>query len=162
MLITFNFDKINLLSLQFLILIINDFLLSLIFYFWYLIFRYNDHIKSPNPLFSYFVMLFYNSIVLYFMIYKNFSIEKILFYFIIFVLWKISSIYYMITFYNLKIDYSSIYLTILIIFTYILFILVINNILLHNDINLIKMIKDSITSTNSHNYDFITIDYYNN
>ena len=164
MLITFNFDNINLLSLQFLILIFNDFLLHIIFYIWYLLYQLNI-IISPNPLFAYYIMLFYNSLVLYFMISKKFSIDKILFYIFIIIIFRIIPIYYMITLYNLHVDYKSIYTTFLIIITYLLSLIIINNILLHNDINLLKIIKDTITSSkirNNKELNFITIDYNNN
>ena len=98
MLITFNFKDIKLLSLQFLILLINDFLIYIIFFIWYLLYQLNIVI-SPNPLFAYILTLFYNLLILYFMIYKNISIDKIIIYsFIIFIL-KMVPIYYMITYY---------------------------------------------------------------
>ena len=56
MLITFNFKDIKLLSLQFLILLINDFLIYIIFFIWYLLYQLNIVI-SPNPLFAYILTL---------------------------------------------------------------------------------------------------------
>ena len=82
MLITFNFKDIKLLSLQFLILLINDFLIYIIFFIWYLLYQLNIVI-SPNPLFAYILTLFYNLLILYFMIYKNISIDKIILGFIL-------------------------------------------------------------------------------
>lgn len=162
MLITFNFKDINILSLQFLILLINDFLLYIIFSIWYLLYQLNI-LVSPNPLFAYIITLIYNLSILYFMIYKNISINKIIIYSLLILLLKIIPIYYMITYYNLKIDLISIYITILILLTYILILIVVNNILLHKDINLIKIITDNIINNNNdanyHINDFIVIDY---
>lgn len=159
--ITLKLNEINVLSLQFLILLINDFLLYIIFSIWYLLFQY-EIIKSPNPLFAYIITLIYNIIIIFFMIYKKISINKILIYSIIVFILKVIPIYYMITYYNLNVDLISIYITIIILLTYILILIVINNILLHNDINLLKIFTNSIINYDSNNditNKFISIDY---
>ena len=63
--IKFNFEEINILSLQFLLLLLNDFLLYIIFFIWYLLIQLNV-IKAPNPLFAYIIILIYNILILYF------------------------------------------------------------------------------------------------
>ena len=65
MLIRINLDNINILSLQFLILLINDFLLYIIFSIWYILYQFKI-IKSisPNPLFAYLLILFYNLLLI--------------------------------------------------------------------------------------------------
>ena len=159
--ITLKLNEINILSLQFLILLINDFLIYIIFSIWYLLFQY-EIIKSPNPLFAYIITLFYNLIILFFMIYKKISINKILIYLSLIFILKIIPIYYMITYYNLSIDLISIYVTIIILFNYILILIIVNNILLHKDINLLKIFTNSIInydSNNDINNKFISIDY---
>lgn len=145
--ITFNFKEIDILSIKFLIIFINDLLLYIIFFIWYLLFQFNV-ITSPNPLFAYIITLIYNIFILIYMIYKKISIDKVILYlFIIFIL-RILPIYYMITYYKLKIDLVSIYITIMILLIYFLILIVINNILLHNDINLLKILSHNIDIIN--------------
>jgi len=161
MIITINFKDMNLLSLQFLLLLVNDFFIYIIFTIWYILFQF-EIITSPNPLFAYILTLFYNLLILYFMIYKNISINKILIYSLLIFLLKIIPIYYMITYYNLKIDLISIYTTLILLLTYILILIIVNNILLHNDINLIKIMTNNITNNNETNNGlnhYLTIDY---
>ena len=95
------------------------------------------------------------------MIYRKISINIILLYIFIILIFKIIPIYQMITYYNLKIDLISIYITIIILLTYILLLIIINNILLHNDINIFKNFKDSITIHNTSN-NFVSIDINKN
>ena len=159
--ITLKLNEINILSLQFLILFINDFLIYIIFSIWYLLFQYGI-IKSPNPLFAYIITLFYNLVILFFMIYKKISINKIFIYLLLILILKVMPIYYMITYYNLNADLIIIYITIIILLTYVLILIVINNILLHNDINLLKIFTNSIINYNINkniNNEFISIDY---
>ena len=160
MLITFNINNMNILSLQFLLLIINDLLIYIIFSIWFLLYHI-DIIKSPNPLFAYIITLIYNLLILSYMIYRKISINIILLYIFIILIFKIIPIYQMITYYNLKIDLISIYITIIILLTYILLLIIINNILLHNDINIFKNFKDSITIHNTSN-NFVSIDINKN
>lgn len=159
MLLTFNFKDINILSLQFLILLINDFLIYIIFFIWYLLYQFNI-IISPNPLFAYILTLFYNLVILFFMFRKKISVNKILIYAIITFILKVIPIYYMITYYNLTIDLISIYMTILILFTYILILIFVNNILLHKDINLLNILTNNIINNNDDDDNpFVSIDY---
>lgn len=145
--ITFNFKEIDILSIKFLIIFINDLLLYIIFFIWYLLFQFNV-ITSPNPLFAYIITLIYNIFILIYMIYKKISIDKVILYlFIIFIL-RILPIYYMITYYKLKIDLVSIYITFMILLVYFLILIIINNILLHNDINLLKILSHNIDIIN--------------
>ena len=109
MLITFNINNMNILSLQFLLLIINDLLIYIIFSIWFLLYHI-DIIKSPNPLFAYIITLIYNLLILSYMIYRKISINIILLYIFIILIFKIIPIYQMITYYNLKIDKKIIYI----------------------------------------------------
>ena len=142
------------------IILVQEFIYLIILGSWILLFKY-EILKSPNPLFAYIITLIYNLLILSYMIYRKISINIILLYIFIILIFKIIPIYQMITYYNLKIDLISIYITIIILLTYILLLIIINNILLHNDINIFKNFKDSITIHNTSN-NFVSIDINKN
>lgn len=131
-------DKLN--TLAILIILINDIIINLILYTWYLLYSYNI-IKYPHPYFAYLVSLIHNIFVYMYILKRNISGSKLVLYSIFLFIFKLLPIISMTIKRDILIDYTCIYITAYIYLTYIVLIIIFNNILLKNNIDVLNIIK---------------------
>ena len=96
------------------LLIIHELLYLIILNSWLFLYKL-DFFESPNPLFLYIVSLFNNALIIFYIIYSGTSFVFFII-FIIYMILKVFSILDLIFYYDSRIDYFSVIMSILIIF----------------------------------------------
>jgi hypothetical protein len=136
-----NTKDLTLSTLQ--IILLNDISFGVIIYIWYLLFDF-DIISAPNPSFALIISLLQNIIVFIYLLQKKQSMDNLIKYLIILIIIKIIPLVKLYAYNKISINYFDVYSTIYLYILYIFIMIIINNILLHNNKNISMKIQDEV------------------
>lgn len=127
------------------IILLNDISFNIIIYIWYLLYSY-EFITTPNPFFALIISLFQNIIIYVYLLNKKNTYHNLIKYSILLIILKIMPLISLYMNDNININYFDVYVTVYLYIIYIFICIIIYNILLHNNINVIKIIFDDFKS----------------
>lgn len=125
------------------IFILNDISFGIIIYIWYLIYM-NNVITSPNPFFALSISLLQNIAVFIYLLKTKQSKENLIKYSIILIILKIIPLITMYIYNKIDINYFDVYSTVYLYIIFIFIMIIINNIILHNNKDISTKIHDEI------------------
>lgn len=123
------------------IILLNDISFNIIIYIWYILYSY-EFIKSPNPFFALSISLIQNILIFIYLLNKKNSYDDLIKYTILLIILKIMPLISLYLNDNITINYFDVYITVYLYIIYIFICIIIYNILLHNNINVVKIIFD--------------------
>lgn len=136
-----NTNDITLNKIQ--MIILNDISFNIIITIWYIIFIWKG-ILAPNPFFALIVTAIQSLIIFIYLIRQKLSTESLIKYVIMLIILKIMPLISLYTYDMISVNYFDVYSTAYIYLIYIFITILINNIILHRNINVAKMIKDDV------------------
>jgi len=120
------------------IIIINDIAFNVIIYIWYLLYSFGI-ITFANPFFALSITLIQNIIVYMYLLKKGLSKDNLIKYSILLIILKVIPLISLRN--DIHINYIDVYITIYLYIIYILFVIIINDILMKKNINVFEIVK---------------------
>jgi hypothetical protein len=120
------------------IIIINDIAFNLIIYIWYLLYSFGI-ITFANPFFALSITLIQNIIAYMYLLKKGLSKDNLIKYSILLIILKVIPLISLRN--DIHINYIDVYITIYLYIIYILFVIIINDILMKKNINVFEIVK---------------------
>jgi len=127
------------------IILLNDISFSIIIYIWYILYSY-DIISSPNPFFVLSISLLQNIVIFIYLLKTHYTLESLLKYLILLIILKIMPLISLYSYDKISINYFDVYSTVYLYILYMFVIIIVHNILLHNNKNVINTIKDDLNT----------------
>lgn len=127
------------------IILLNDISFNIIIYIWYILFYYVE-LDLPNPFFILSISLLQNLIIFIYLLNKKNTYDNLIKYSILLIILKIIPLISLYIYDKISVSYFDVYATVYLYIIYILICIVIYNILLHNNINVVKIIFDDFKS----------------
>ena len=127
------------------IILLNDISFSVIIYIWYILYSY-DIISSPNPFFALSISLLQNIVIFIYLLKTHYTLESLLKYLILLIILKIMTLISLYSYDKISINYFDVYSTVYLYILYIFVMIIVHNILLHNNKNVINTIKGDLNT----------------
>jgi hypothetical protein len=123
------------------IIIINDIAFNVIIYIWYLLYSFGI-ITFANPFFALSITLIQNIIVYMYLLKKGLSKDNLIKYSILLIILKVIPLISLSN--DIHINYTDVYITVYLYIIYILFVIIINDILMKKNIDVFEFVKKDI------------------
>lgn len=127
------------------IILLNDISFSVIIYIWYILYYYFG-VNTPNPFFALSISLLQNIVIFIYLLKTNHTIESLLKYSILLIILKLIPLISLYLYDKISINYFDVYSTVYLYILYMFVIIIVHNILLHNNKNVINTIKDDLNT----------------
>lgn len=127
------------------IILLNDISFSVIIYIWYILYYYFG-VNTPNPFFALSISLLQNIVIFIYLLKTHYTLESLLKYLILLIILKIMPLISLYSYDKISINYFDVYSTVYLYILYIFVMIIVNNILLHNNKNVINTIKNDLNT----------------
>jgi len=127
------------------IILLNDISFSVIIYIWYILYYYFG-VNTPNPFFALSISLLQNIVIFIYLLKTHYTLESLLKYLILLIILKIMPLISLYSYDKISINYFDVYSTVYLYILYMFVIIIVHNILLHNNKNVINTIKDDLNT----------------